>query len=101
MCVSLNLRNSILIPSPRSQYLAPYASACSLCLFQFSVYIPASSFDFITCTFSAFFSSSAFVKLNDPVITVPLSMMMILLWAMACRASTYVGAPNCQSAARE
>jgi hypothetical protein len=41
--------------------------------------------------FSAFFSSAALVKLNDPVITVSRSMIMILLWAMAWRASMKVG----------
>ena len=34
--------------------------------------------------FSAFFSSAAFGKLNDPATTVAPSMMMILLRAMAC-----------------
>jgi hypothetical protein len=43
--------------------------------------------------FSAFFSSATFVKLNDPVTTVALSIIMILLWAMACLASMYVGMP--------
>jgi len=37
--------------------------------------------------FSAFFSSAAFVKLNEPVMTTARSMRMILLWAMACFSS--------------
>jgi hypothetical protein len=41
--------------------------------------------------FSAFFSSAALVKLNDPVMTVDWSMIMILLWAIAWRASMKVG----------
>ncbi|MDB6033995.1 MAG: hypothetical protein JWM16_4333 [Verrucomicrobiales bacterium] len=36
---------------------------------------------------SAFFSSAAFVKLNEPVSTVSPSITMILLWAMTCCAS--------------
>jgi hypothetical protein len=44
--------------------------------------------------FSAFFSSAALVKLNDPVMTVSRSMIMILLWAMAWRASMKVGIPE-------
>ena len=37
--------------------------------------------------FSAFLSSAALVKLKLPVMTVSLSMIMILLCAMACSAS--------------
>jgi hypothetical protein len=37
------------------------------------------------------FSSAAFVKLKLPVITVSPSMMITLLWAMACWASILVG----------
>src|SRR5271157_6262757 len=44
--------------------------------------------------FSAFFSSAAFVKLNDPVMTVSRSMIIILLCAMACLSSIKVGMPT-------
>ena len=51
--------------------------------------------------FSAFFSSAAFVKLNCPVITISSSMIMILLWAMACLASMYVGIAILRKVAEE
>lgn len=40
--------------------------------------------DAVIEAFSAFFSSAALVKLNDPVRRVVLSITITLLWAMAC-----------------
>jgi len=39
------------------------------------------------------FSSAAFVKLNDPLMTVSLSITITLLCAIACAASMRVGKP--------
>ena len=61
---------------------------------QLSVYFFASSGERMTSRFSALCSSAAFVKLKLPVMTVASSIIMILLWAMACLASILVGMPT-------
>ena len=43
--------------------------------------------------FSAFRSSAALLKLNEPVTTTAKSMIITLLWAMACLASIQTGIP--------
>src|ERR1039457_5446325 len=53
-----------------------------------------SLFPLMTSRFSAFLFSAADVKLNEPVIRVDRSMIMILLWAMACSASIRTGMPT-------
>ena len=56
----------------------------ALCFSQFSKYFLAICTFRTIKMFSAFFCSAALVKLNDPVITTCPSIIIILLWAMAC-----------------
>jgi hypothetical protein len=50
---------------------------------------------------SAFWVSATLVKLKDPVRTTAPSMIMILLWAMACLSSIRVGMPACATKSAE
>lgn len=56
-----------------------------------AAYLPAKSVSRMTNKFSAFDSSAAFVKLNEPVMTTWPSITMTLLWAIAWAASMNVG----------
>src|ERR1035441_2490532 len=72
-----------------------YGSECCSCACQFSIYCLARAGSLITSKFSALCSSAALVKLKEPVRTMQSSMIMTLLWAMACWASMSVGMPLC------
>ena len=66
---------------------------CDARLTLMSATITKSGASFKTSRFSAFLSSASLVKLKDPVITVVLSMIIILLWAIACWSSIWVSMP--------
>src|SRR5439155_15421935 len=71
-----------------------YGCACIAWIWKCSLYrITKSGASFKTSRFSAFLSSASLVKLKDPVITVVLSMIIILLWAIACWSSIWVSMP--------
>ncbi len=60
-----------------------YGCECIAWTLKFSVYsFTRSGASFRTSRFSAFLSSAALVKLNEPVMMVALSMIIILLWAI-------------------
>src|SRR6476620_2724110 len=70
---------------PEDKRRAVLGWACAACAFQFCSYTCATSGESFRITrFSAFCYSAAWVKLKLPVITVWLSIIMILLCAMAC-----------------